>query len=121
MFPSLSAIEIQKPNIMTENHPESDSLFSATNSRQSQVEVAPIKQKWDDLVVSALSVAAEVNPYCPDLPAGTVIRAIDAVGWSVGHRNCDIRPRLVDKKSGEARLLDSGSQITVTRSALKTR
>ena len=33
----------------------------------------------------------------------------------MGHRNCDIRPRLIDKKSGEARLLDSGSQITVTK------
>ena len=113
IFPSLSAIEIQKPNIMTENY-VSDSLFSAAISRQSQV-VAPIKQSWDKLVVSALSIASEVDPYTPDLPVGTVIRAIDAVDWSMGQRNCDIRPRLVDKASGEARLLDSGSQITVTK------
>ena len=64
------------------------------------------------LVVAALSVAKEVDPFQADLPEGTVIRAIDAVGWSKGHRNCDIRPRLVDKVTGEARLLDSGSQIS---------
>ena len=74
-----------------------------------------IQNKWNNLVVAAMTVAQEVNPFSPDLPVGSVIRAIDAVGWSNGHRNCDIRPRLVDKASGEARLIDSGSQISVTK------
>ena len=117
MFPSLNAIEIQNPVIETETHQESDDLFQAATSRQSpSFSVAPIQRDWNQLVVSALEVANNVNPYSPDLPVGTVIRAIDAVGWSgPGHRNCDIRPRLVDKTTGEVRLLDSGSQITVTK------
>ena len=43
-----------------------------------------------------------------------VLRAVDAVGWGAG-RNCDIRPRLLDKCTGISRLLDSGSQISVTK------
>ena len=58
-------------------------------------------------------MAAEVNPYESDLPVGTVIPAVSAVGWPMGHRNCDVRPRLVDKL-GVARLVDSGSQVTTT-------
>ena len=46
---------------------------------------------------------------------GTVIRAIDAVDWSIGRHNCDIRPRLIDKSTGISRLIDSGSQISVTQ------
>ena len=58
-------------------------------------------------------MAAAINPYESDLPEGTVIRAVDALKWSVGQRNCDIRPRLIDKSSGKVRLIDSGSQISV--------
>ena len=88
MFPSLNAIEIQKPNIETEAHNESENLFPAANSRQSHT-VASVQSNWNKMVVSALELASNVNPYCQDLPAGTVVRAIDAVGWSVNHRNCD--------------------------------
>ena len=98
---------------MTEIYPESDSLFAAP-SRQSQQEVAQIQSSWNNLVVSALSVASEIDPYYKSIPAGTVIRAIDAVGWSP-NQNCDIRPRLLDKSTGEARLLDSGAQISATK------
>ena len=65
-------------------------------------------------MISALEVASEINPYLEDVPVGTVIRAIDAVDWSLG-RNCDIRPRLLDKSSGITRLIDSGSQISVAK------
>ena len=65
------------------------------------------------MVVSALSIASSVNPYESDLPVGTVIPAVSAVDWLIGQRNCDIRPRLLD--NGISRLLDSGSQISVTR------
>ena len=56
-----------------------------------------------------------MNPFESDLPEGTVIRAVDAVDWSVGRHNCDIRPRLLDKSTGISRLVDSGSQISVTQ------
>ena len=46
------------------------------------------------------------------LPPGIVIPTLDAVGWS--HPDIDVRPRLVDKASGEARLIDSGAQISAT-------
>ena len=62
--------------------------------------------------MSALQVAESVNPYESDLPEGSVVRAIDAVNWSIGQRNCDIRPRLVDKATGIKRLIDTGSQIS---------
>ena len=60
-------------------------------------------------------MAAAIDPFESDLPEGTVIKAVDAVGWSIGRRNCDIRPRLIDKSSGTSRLIDSGSQISVVR------
>ena len=64
--------------------------------------------------MSAISIAEKVNPYLPDVPVDTVVRAIDALNWPVGG-NCDIRPRLHDKSTGTSRLVDSGSQISVTK------
>ena len=46
-------------------------------------------------------------------PVGKVIPALGAVDWARSH-DVDIRPRLVEP-SGEVRLIDSGSQISVTR------
>ena len=91
---------------------ESNSFLQDGDVRCSQ---SQIKNDWDRLVVSALAIAESVNPYQSDLPEGTILRAVDAVDWSVGQRNCDIRPRLLDKSTGTNRLVDSGSQITVTR------
>ena len=91
LFPSVNAIEIQ------DHYSESNKVvdYSFSQVRQSH------QNKWDELVISALSVAAEVNPYLSDVPDGTILRAVDAVDWSIG-RNCDIRPRLVDKSSAFA-------------------
>ena len=61
---------------------------------------------------AALSVAQEVNPFVPDMQVGVEVSACDAYHWT--RRNVDIRPRLVDKATGLARLIDSGSQISVT-------
>ena len=103
MFPSISAIEIYNNKI--EEETESDYfLFKPTEVRQCH-KVDKVRLGWDKMVVSAMSIAAAVNPYESDLPIGTVIPAVDAVDWSIGNRNCDIRPRLVDKSSGRARLL----------------
>ena len=67
------------------------------------------------MVVSALEVAGSVDPYQSDLPAGSILSAVEARDWAIGQRNCDIRPRLLDRSTGTSRLVDSGSQITVTR------
>ena len=63
--------------------------------------------------MSALTIAEAVDPYKSDIPIGTVIRAVDALDWRPGERNCDIRPRLWDSSAGKNRLIDSGSQISV--------
>ena len=44
---------------------------------------------------------------------GKVIPSVGAVDWARAH-DVDIRPRLVEP-SGEVRLIDSGSQISVTK------
>ena len=95
------------------NGKENDTIsqINTANSRQSHI--AELQNKWEALTVAALQVAAEVNPFQADLPVGTVIPAVSAVGWPKGHRNCDVRPRLVDKQ-GTSRLVDSGSQVTTT-------
>ena len=94
---------------MFENDSDSD-VLDLTEARQSH----NTELSWNSLVVSALEVAAEVDPYESDLPLGSVVRAVDALNWKVGRRNCDIRPRLLDKASGKNRLVDTGSQISVT-------
>ena len=99
---------------MNEEHESDYFLFNPASVRQSQNQAEQNRASWDSLVVSAMTIASAVNPYEPDLPVGTVIPAVEAVNWSIGNRNCDIRPRLLDKSSGKARLLDSGSQISIT-------
>ena len=84
--------------------------FLQTKVRQSH----KVKESWDSLVVAAMSVASTIDPFTPDLPEGTVISAVEAKCWALG-RNCDIRPRLHDKSTGVDRLVDSGSQISVTK------
>ena len=108
MFPSLSAIEIQNPIIDPEElEAESESFLEF--SRRSQV-----SENWNYQVAAAITQASFIDPYETDIPIGTIIPASQAVGWVSGQRSCDIRPRLVDKSSGVARLLDSGSQVSTT-------
>ena len=68
--------------------------------------------------VESISLAAIENAWSnngnPDLPIGVVIPTVDAVGWYNGYRSVDVRPRLVDKSTGQARLIDSGAQISAT-------
>ena len=57
---------------------------------------------------------SKFNLESSNLPIGSIIPSIEALHWS--HKSdCDIRPRLVDKSTGEARLVDSGSMISVTK------
>ena len=67
-------------------------------------------------MVSALKVAESIDPYQKDAPVGAVVRAVDALDWKPG-QNIDIRPRLLDKSTNLSRLVDSGSQISVTQEA----
>ena len=73
-----------------------------------------VRENWDKLTISALQVAANVDPFEKDVPIGTEIPFVSAVDWKIGAGNCDIRPRLLDKSTGQFRLIDSGSQITAT-------
>ena len=50
----------------------------------------------------------------PDFPIGEVIPSIEAVDWNKKGYNVDIRPRLVNSPTGEAKLLDSGAQLSAT-------
>ena len=82
---------------------------------RSQAESKVVNSNWNEMVVAALSIAENINPYKADLPVDTVVRAVDALDWRIGQRGCDIRPHLFDKAKGVNRLLDSGSQISVTK------
>ena len=107
MFPSLNAIEIQKPIIDIEEL-ETESLVIP--SRQSQ----KLSENWSKRVVAALEQASHIDPYQKDIPIGSVIPAAQAVGWINGQGSCDIRPRLVEKATGIERLIDTGSQVSTT-------
>ena len=105
-------MEIQ-PDISVEaSETESESFLPAADVRQSQI--AAIQGFWHSKVATAMEEASQINPFETDLPMNVVIPTVNAVGWSKGRRNCDIRPRLFDAASGKHRLVDSGSMITAT-------
>ena len=100
-------------------------LNSVENDESSLLFQEPIPGRcqgfsWYDGTIASIQMAAAAEPepslnvYHSDLPVGVVIPTVDAVGWSEGFRNVDVRPRLVDKSTGQARLIDSGAQITAT-------
>ena len=93
-------MEIQPNFVEFEPETESESLFQASMSRQSQ---------FNEAVQAAIEIAAQVDPYQQVLGEGVVIPTLDAVNWS--SKNVDIRPRLVEA-SGVERLVDSGAQIS---------
>ena len=97
---------------MFKENQESDYLFPSSSARLSQIEVAA---HWNQTVQAAIEVASTIDPYQSSLPEGTVIPAIDAVNWSLLGRNDDLRPRLLDKATGEARLIDSGAMISAAK------
>ena len=70
---------------------------------------------FNQLALESIEIAAMVDPYQPDIPEGVEIPAVEAVNWVKSHRNCDLRPRLVDGSTGEARLIDTGAQLSATR------
>ena len=109
VFQSLNAIEIQEKIIdIEESETESESILDL--SGRSHI----ITENWNYQVAAAIAQASAIDPYEADIPIGSIVPAAQAVGWVSGQRSCDIRPRLVDKSSGIARLLDSGSQVSTT-------
>ena len=62
MFPSLNAIEIQKPVVDIEEQNESDLLLDP--SRQSQL----ISENWNLQVAAAIEHASQIDPYVGDIP-----------------------------------------------------
>ena len=90
MFPQLESLEIYSDNYSLRQESESHSFQSV----QSNAEIT---------IGSIEKFESEVIP------------TIEAVKmWTEG-RNFDLRPRLVDSATGEARLLDSGAQISATK------
>ena len=108
MFPEIGSLEIQKIEVH-QDHEESENLFTPA-LRQSQL--AEIKSNWNLKVMAAIEKAVSVDPYTRDLPEGTVVPAVVAANWS---GNTDIRPRLLDKSTGQFRLIDTGSMITAAK------
>ena len=105
MFPKLSTMEINGNFTLTEEANEFESLFDHDTVRQ-----------WPEGfgAVSLASMEVTNTSSEPDLPIGVVIPTLDAVDWSNGYRNVDVRPRLIDKSTNQARLVDTGAQITAT-------
>ena len=93
------------------NQEESD-YFSLPEARQSQI--AGLQTKWNQVTLAAIEAASLIDPFQSDIPVDSVVPAVEAQRWPVGHRGCDIRPRLLDKSIGQSRLIDSGSMITAT-------
>ena len=102
MFPNINAMQIQVPIVFSEEN-ESESILTPTKRCQ----VASVE--------TFKSVAKATDSGKSAVPIGTVIPAVEAVHWSIGDQNCDIRPRLTDKSTGVERLLDTGSQISTTQ------
>ena len=102
LYPQIDTLEIQTSNLLynQETDHESEHFF------QNQAE---------PFYSSSFAMESIEVPEVPDLPIGEVIPSVDAVGWSDKGYNVDIRPRLVDSSTGEARLLDSGAQLSATK------
>ena len=97
------------------NQDESENYFCLPAARQSHKQLAGLQRDWNTLTLAALETASLVDPFQSDLPLGSLVPAVEAQQWPVnGHRGCDIRPRLLDKATGQSRLIDSGSMITAT-------
>ena len=142
IFPSLNTVQYDSAEHLLRNEDEENNFdlsFQASSSGQCHNSeatdnrvsldslVSPqisafqtIQEKWyqnysipGDTFVDPNKPEARKRP--PDLPVGEVLPAVSVVGWSPHNHNVDIRPRLWDKSSGEARLLDSGAQISATK------
>ena len=81
LFPSISSIEIHE-FLSRESQSVSES-FPQDQIRCSQTE-AQLRSNWDKMVVSALEVAGSVDPYQSDLPAGSILSAVEARDWAIG-------------------------------------
>ena len=106
----MDSLEIYSDILMEQDH-ELDSVFSDRRSHLLQ----KAQNSFSQLALESIEIAASIDPYQSDLPEGVEVPAVDAVRWIKGHRNCDLRPRLVDDSTGVARLIDTGAQLSATK------
>ena len=76
MFPSVSAMEIHRPEYSLENEEELSENFIEDATRQSRL----AQENWISQTVAAIEVASNVNPFESDLPVGSIIPAVSALG-----------------------------------------
>ena len=101
LYPEIDTLEIQPSFTFNQDENESDSLFFQAEPFQAS-----------SFKIESMEIEPEI-PIQPEIPIGEIIPSIEAVNWKdKGYSQVDIRPRLVDSSSGEARLLDSGAQLS---------
>ena len=95
MYPQIDTLEIQSDQLILQQDQDSDLLF------QDQAEPSTSSFSIDSLELQ------------PEVPVGEIIPTLDAVDWV--NKHIDIRPRLVDSSTGEARLIDTGAQLSAAK------
>ena len=102
LFPHLDSMKIYTNFVEQEKESVYKSFIKSSMSRRCHI-------KSDEIYnVSAL----ELDKTSPVVKVGVEIPTIDAVGWSKPLNGVDIRPKLVDRSTGMARLVDSGAMIS---------
>ena len=99
MFPKIDSLEIQD-YLFDRNQAESGHLFTKASVQVVSESKGAVQ---NEVMVNTMRIESnEIKSQVEEIKLGEVIPAVEAVDWSVGNRNCDIRPRLVDKSSGKA-------------------
>ena len=128
MFSAVESVEIHENlSLQQENESEylipefrrspklGNSVISAIMSeRISEALTEKTRDKWYQNYTVPGGYLGQSRNLSPEWEIGEIVSAADAVGWDKTRKGVDVRPRLVDKKSGVARLIDSGSMITAT-------
>ena len=88
-----------------------NSVIAAIMAQRAHDQQPDVRSKWyQDYTVPDSYIGTSASA----LPVGEVISAAEALGWNKSQQGVDIRPRLVDKATKVARLIDTGSMITAT-------
>ena len=129
MLSSVDSMQIQANNLVLQSENESEyfipksrqshkignsgnSVISAIMAQRLEEALRPdVRAKWYQTYTVPESYVGCPSPVTP---VGEVISAAEALSWNKSQQGVDIRPRLVDPTSQEARLIDTGSMITAT-------
>ena len=104
MYPQIDTLEINPADFLINQNHESEFLFTNQAVPSSNCTIESL-ESWSDYTIESLEVATESENLVPDIPLGEIIPTVEAVNWHKKGHNVDIRPRLVDSSTGEARLL----------------